>query len=109
MAKKSTSSAYGTELLYPNMRSNHPVRSRYMAAVLAIVLGIVGAHHFYLNNIIRGILMIVFSAACVLVDTLGLTQFRFILIPVIISVFTGFVYLIKSDVKFAKSNHIRII
>lgn len=109
MAKKSAASAYGTELMFKKTRSNHPVRSRYMAAVLAIVLGVLGAHHFYLNNIVRGILMLLLSAVCIVLDVFGLFQFKFILIPVVISVFTGFVYLIKSDVSFAKSNHVRTI
>lgn len=109
MAKKQKASAYGTELMFTKLRSNHPVRSRYMAAVLAIVFGITGAHHFYLNNIVKGLLMLALSAGCIFVDTLKLLQFRFILIPVLISVITGLVYLIKSDAKFAKNNHIRTI
>lgn len=109
MAKKSTAAAYGTELMFSKTRSNHPVRSRYMAAALAIVFGTLGVHHFYLNNFVKGILMLLFSAVCIVLDITGLFQFKFILIPVVISVFTGFVYLIKSDVKFAKSNHVRTI
>lgn len=109
MAKKQKVSAYGTELMFTKLRSNHPVRSRYMAAVLAIVFGITGAHHFYLNNIVRGLLMIVFSAVCIFVDTLKIVQFRFILIPILISVITGLIYLLKSDEKFAKNNRIRTI
>lgn len=109
MAKKSAMSAYGTELMFKKTRSNHPIRSRYMAAVLAIILGTFGVHHFYLNNIVRGILMLIFSAICIGIDVLGIFQFKFILIPVVISVFTGLVYLIKSDVNFAKSNHVRTI
>lgn len=109
MAKKTEMSAYGTELMFKKIRSNHPVRSRYMAAVLAIVLGTFGVHHFYLNNFIKGILMLILSAICTVIDILGIFQFSFILIPVVISVFTGLVYLIRSDVSFAKSNHVRTI
>lgn len=109
MAKNSTTVAYGTELKFRKMRSNHPVRSRYMAAVLAILLGFAGVHHFYLNNFIKGLLMIVLTAVCVVVDILGILQFRFIIIPVVISVLTGLIYLVKSDAAFAKSNHVRTI
>lgn len=109
MAKKTDKSAYGTELMFNKIRSNHPIRSRYMAAVLAIVFGFLGIHHFYLNNIVKGILMLLFSAVCIVLDIFGLFQFKFIVIPIAISILTGFIYLLKSDVKFAKSNHIRTI
>ena len=109
MAKKSTSVAYGTQLKFKKMRSNHPIRSRYMAAVLAILLGFAGVHHFYLNNFVKGLLMIVLTAVCVVIDILGILQFSFVIIPVVISVLTGLIYLMKSDAAFAKSNHVRTI
>lgn len=111
MSKKSsvTASAYGTELINLKGRSNHPVRSRYMAAALAILLGVLGANHFYLRNVVRGILMLIFSAVCITLDVFGIFQFKFLLIPVIISVLTGLSYLLKSDKKFAQKNHVRTV
>lgn len=109
MAKKSNEAAYGTELMFKKLRSNHPVRSRYMAAALAIVFGILGANHFYLHNFIKGILMLIVSAVCIVLDVLGLFQFKFVIIPIVISVLTGITYLLKSDTSFAKSNHVRTI
>lgn len=99
--------AYGTKLKFKGMRSNHPVKSRYMAAALAIILGIIGANQFYLRNIVRGLLKILFSAVFVLLNILF--GHPFVLIPVVLSVITGFVYLLQSDEKFAKKNHVRTI
>ncbi|MBQ8209262.1 MAG: TM2 domain-containing protein [Clostridia bacterium] len=111
MSKKSSAgiSAYGTQLVNPAGRSNHPVRSRYMAAALAILLGVVGANHFYLRNVVRGILMVLVTAVCIVLDVFAVFSFKFILIPVILSVLTGLSYLITSDKKFSKRNHIRIV
>ena len=99
--------AYGTKLRFKGMRSNHPVKSRYMAAVLAMILGIVGANQFYLRNIVRGLLKILFSAVFVVLNVLF--DPPFILIPFVLSVITGFVYLLQSDETFAKKNHVRTI
>ena len=110
MSKKSSvNDAYGTQLINPAGRSNHPVRSRYMAAALAIVLGIVGANHFYLRNVVRGIIMVLITAVCITLDVFAIFSFKFILIPVALSVLTGLSYLITSDKKFSKRNHIRIV
>lgn len=111
MSKKSSAnaSAYGTQLVNPAGRSNHPVRSRYMAAALAILLGILGANHFYLKNVVRGILMVLFTAVCIVLDVFAIVSFKFILIPVVISALTGLSYLIASDKKFSKKNHVRIV
>ncbi len=80
-----------------------------MAAALAILLGVLGANHFYLRNVVRGIIMLLFTAICVILDMFALVDFKFILIPVIISVLTGLSYLFISDKKFAQKNRIRTV
>lgn len=109
MAKKADTpvAAYGTKLRFRGIKSNHPIKSRYMAAALAMIFGIVGANQFYLRNIIRGFLKILLTIICIVLDFL-LTP-PIILIPVVISLITGFVYLIQSDSFFAKHNHVRTI
>ncbi len=109
MAKKADSptAAYGTKLKFKGMRSNHPIKSRYMAAALAMILGIVGANQFYLRNIVRGFLKILFTAICLLLSFF--INPLIILIPVVLSLITGFVYLIQSDSFFAKHNHVRTV
>ena len=109
MANKTAApeTAYGTKLRFTGMRSNHPVKSRYMAAALAMILGIIGANQFYLRNIVKGILKILFSAVFVVLNVLF--DPPFILIPIVLSVISGFVYLLQSDEKFAQKNHVRTI
>ena len=105
--KTAVETAYGTKLRFTGMRSNHPVKSRYMAAALAMILGIIGANQFYLRNIVKGILKIVFSAIFIVLDVMFEPPFT--LIPVVLSVISGLVYLIQSDEAFAKANHVRTI
>ncbi|MBR5234382.1 MAG: TM2 domain-containing protein [Clostridia bacterium] len=109
MAKKTASpeSAYGTKLKFSGVRSNHPVKSRYMACALAMIFGIIGANQFYLRNFVRGFLKILFTVVFVVLDVL--LEPPFILIPVVLSVITGFIYLLQNDETFAKNNHVRVI
>ena len=109
MAKKTATpaAAYGTKLSFEGMKSNHPVKSRHMACALAMILGIIGANQFYLRNFARGILKILFTVIFVVLDVLFTPPL--ILIPVVISVFTGFMYLLQNDETFAKKNHVRVI
>ncbi len=109
MAKKSNipDAVYGTRISHKGIRSNHPIRSRYMAAVLAIILGVIGANQFYLRNIARGVLKIIFTAVCVIIGVF--MNAPLILIPVILSVLTGIMYLCRSDESFRKRNHVRTI
>lgn len=109
MANKTSTpeTAYGTKLKFKNIRSNHPIKSRYMAAVLSMILGIVGANQFYLRNIVRGLLKLLITVICIVLDVLFAPPFT--LIPVVISLFTGFFYLLQSDESFAKRNHVRTI
>ena len=109
MAKKTESptTAYGTKLRFKGMRSNHPIKSRYMASALAMIFGILGVNQFYLRNIIRGFLKIFLTLICLV---LGLFVSKtLIFVPFVISLITGFVYLIQSDSFFAKHNHVRTI
>ena len=80
-----------------------------MAAALAILLGALGANHFYLKNVVRGILMVLFTAICIVLDIYAIFSFKFIIIPVVISVLTGLLYLVTSDKKFCKKNHVRTV
>lgn len=105
--KKIPQSAYGTELSSADIRSNHPIRSKYMAATLAIIFGIFGINHFYLRNIVRGLLMLLLTAVCVVLNYLFAPPF--IVIPIILSVFQGLFYLIQSDASFMKKNHVRVV
>lgn len=109
MAKNAVTpkTAYGTKLKYKDIRSNHPIKSRYMAAALAMIFGIVGANQFYLRNFVRGLLKILFTIVFVVIAVLF--NPLFILIPVVLSIITGFVYLMQSDANFAKANHVRTI
>ena len=109
MAKKTATpdSAYGTKLRFNGLRSNHPIKSRYMAAALAMTLGIIGANQFYLRNIVRGIIKILFTAIIVIFDVLF--EPPLIFIPILLSMVSGFIYLLQSDKTFAKRNHVRTI
>ena len=109
MAKKTASpeTAYGTKLRFDGIKSNQPVKSRYMAAALAMILGIAGVNQFYLRNFVRGLLKILFTVIFIILD--ALFDPPFILIPVILSIFTGFMYLLQNDESFAKRNHVRVI
>jgi len=60
--------------------------SRTTAAILALFLGGLGAHKFYLGNIVLGIIYLVFC---------------WTFIPSIIALIEGFIYLTMTDEKFA--------
>lgn len=59
-----------------------PSKDRTAAALLAILLGGIGAHHFYLGNIILGIVYLLFS---------------WTFIPMIVGIIEGIVMLTTSD------------
>jgi TM2 domain-containing membrane protein YozV len=71
-----------------------PAKSRLTAALLAILLGGLGIHKFYLNKPIQGILYIVFCMT---------------FIPAIIGFIEGIIYLCESDEKFAELNKVSVI
>ena len=70
----------------PQKQSAPPVKSRITAGLLAILLGWIGIHKFYLKQPIRGILYLVFCSTY---------------IPAIISLIEGIIILCSSDEKFA--------
>ena len=111
MASKDLStlqSVYGTQLKGTPVKSNHPIRSKYVAAVLAILAGVFGAHNFYLRNIVRGLLQIVITVIFVFVGLFAGIKWL-ILIPVVFCAIRGIIYLITPDSRFTKGNHVRTI
>lgn len=111
MASKDMStlqSVYGTELKGAPVKSNHPIRSKYLAAVLAILAGVIGAHYFYLRNIVRGVIQIVITAVFVAVAMFAGMKWL-ILIPFAFCVIRGIIYLFTPDSRFTKGNHVRTV
>ncbi len=72
---------------------NWPVKSKTAAGVLAILLGGIGVHKFYLGKIGMGIIYILFCWTGV---------------PAVIGLIEGIGYLTSSDEKFQTKNHVRI-
>lgn len=62
-------------------------KDRTTAAVLALLLGGIGGHHFYLGNAVRGVLYLLFV---------------WTLIPPLVAFIEGIIYLTKSDEEFAQ-------
>ena len=71
-----------------------PVKNKLTAGLLAIFLGGLGVHKFYLGKIGLGILYIVFC---------------WTYIPALVGLIEGIIYLTQSDEKFQMSNHVRLI
>jgi len=72
---------------------NWPVRNRVTAGVLAVVLGGLGIHKFYLGKIGQGILMLLFAWTG---------------IPGIIGLIQGIIYLTEGDEEFCMKNQVRV-
>lgn len=70
-----------------------PVKSKIAAGVLALLLGGIGVHKFYLGKIGLGILYLLFC---------------WTFIPGIIAFIEGIIYLCSSDEEFCVKNHVRI-
>ena len=70
-----------------------PVRSKIAAGILGILLGGIGAHKFYLGQIGKGILYVLFAWTG---------------IPAIIGLIQGVIYLTQSDEEFSRKNHVRV-
>jgi TM2 domain-containing membrane protein YozV len=68
-------------------------KSRVSAAILALLLGGVGAHKFYLNKAGLGVLYLVFF---------------WTFIPAIIAAVEGIIYLVQDDKTFAEKQGVRI-
>lgn len=70
-----------------NTASSSSGKDRTAAGLLAILLGGLGAHHFYLGNTLRGVLYLLFV---------------WTLIPAILGLIEGILYLTKSDEEFQR-------
>ena len=70
-----------------------PVKSKVTAGVLAILLGGIGVHKFYLGKIGKGILYLCFCWTG---------------IPAIVAFIEGIMYLCSNDENFQLKNHVRI-
>lgn len=70
-----------------------PVKNKAVAGILAILLGGIGAHKFYLGNIGMGILYLLFVWTG---------------IPAIIGLIEGITYLCSNDENFQLKHHVRI-
>ena len=142
MAKKSVelqniNELYGTGVTGPLFKSNHPIKSKVFAAVLALVpalfmlaavvsamitgaraqgwamliIGILlSVHYFYLRNIVRGIIILVLAVVFAFVIIFSLWDSPVLML--ILALFTalkGVLYLISSPAGFRKKNHVRTI
>lgn len=70
-----------------------PVRSKIAAGILAIILGGLGIHKFYLGKIGQGVLMLMFAWTG---------------IPGLIGLIQGILYLTQSDEEFCIKNQVRV-
>ncbi len=70
-----------------------PIKSKVAAGLLAIFLGGIGIHKFYLGKVGMGILYIVFC---------------WTYIPAIIGFIEGIIYLCSNDENFQLKNHVRL-
>lgn len=78
----------------PGINPNWPVKSKVTAGVLALLLGGLGIHKFYLGKIGMGILYIVFC---------------WTFIPALVAFVEGILYLTSSDEQFQLKHQVRII
>jgi hypothetical protein len=69
-----------------------PVRNRIAAGVLAIMLGSIGVHKFYLGKIWQGLMFLLFFWTG---------------IPAVIGFVQGIIYLTQTDEEFCRKNHVR--
>lgn len=72
---------------------NMPAKSRITAGILAILLGDLGIHEFYLGRTGKGVLMLLFSWTG---------------IPGIFGLIQGIIILMQSDEEFARQYHCRV-
>lgn len=85
---QSTQAAASSTMMRPRNAGNH--KSRTTAAILAFLLGGLGAHHFYLGNVVLGIIYLLFCVT---------------FIPALVALVEAIVFLCMSDEAFdAKYN-----
>ena len=77
----------------PGVNPAWPIKSKVVAGILALFLGGLGIHKFYLGKPGMGILYIVFSWS---------------LIPAIVGFIEGIIYLCSSDLDFQLKNNVRL-
>ena len=77
----------------PAINPSWPIKSKVVAGVLAILLGGIGVHKFYLGKIGMGILYICFCWTG---------------IPAVVGLIEGIIYLCSNDENFQLKNHVRI-
>lgn len=70
-----------------------PIKSKVVAGILAILLGFIGVHKFYLGKVGLGIVYLLFS---------------FTGIPAIVGFIEGIVYLTSNDHNFQVKNQVRL-
>ncbi len=75
------------------MDPSWPVKNKVAAGLLAIFLGGIGVHKFYLGKIGMGVLYIIFC---------------WTYIPALIGLVEGIIYLTQSDEAFQLKNHVRL-
>jgi hypothetical protein len=78
-----------TRNVSPDNRSYDPENQRVIAAILALLLGVFGIHHFYLGNTEKGILYLCFSWT-------GITA--------IIAFFEAIIFLTETDEEFERKH-----
>lgn len=79
--------------MYTGINPSWPIKNKIVAGILAILLGGIGIHKFYLGKIGMGILYVCFCWTG---------------IPAIIGFIEGLLYLCSNDENFQLKNHVRI-
>lgn len=77
----------------PGIQPEWPIKNKVVAGLLAIFLGFLGIHKFYLGKIGQGILYLLFC---------------WTYIPAIIGFLEGIIYLLSNDHNFQVKNKVRI-
>jgi len=77
----------------PGVVSFSPPKSRIVAGILALLIGGLGVHKFYLGKIGLGVLYLVFF---------------WTFVPAIIAFIEGIIYLVQSDEEFARNQGVNV-
>lgn len=79
--------------IYDGIDPSWPIKSKIVAGILAILLGGLGIHKFYLGKVGSGIVYLLFCWTW---------------IPEIVGFIEGIIYLTSNDHNFQVKNHVRI-